>query len=874
MLNILSQRIYNPQIIEPIRNFTGWQYLQRLYPILIILGFIICVVIFVLIIITGGIQWITSGGERSAIDNARRKVTNGITGLIILLLLFIVISAIGRIFGLNLLGVYKFGTSGILTTPTSTPGAPTPTRVISIDQENCLASGGTWTEFSTSCADNCIKSGCSDVLTWACDCGPSRCWLGGNCVTNPLVPTATTAPTGPIIISPSPSSTPYPTLTPFPTAVPTIRPTNTPTPRPTNTPTPRPTNTPTPRPTNTPTPRPTNTPTPTTCPLPSLVGGQNPIGTTAACLNQLTFRWNAVSGADRYTIRIDDTTNGWTGTCSSVNPGDTCDDNIVGTSFTRAVTPGRTYQWWVDAIDNSCGWSGTAIKYNVTIPPCPTNTPIPTPTAIPPTATPTPIPPFCNDSDGGQNYYQKGTVTDNTTLSGGSIEYMTDYCTSSSSINEYFCSGIYRSQITGNCTVGNYNSYMRKVPLAANGDVNWAAAEAWSGPIPDASVTTLPGTYSNCVHLYARSENLLPHYGTYGALLQSINCDNGVGNHNGYLRTVPLGSNGDAYWPAVSAWSGPFPDSGITNLPGAYPNCVHIYNRGGSVLLNYGTYGALLQSISCDNGVGNHNGYLRTVPLGADSYPNWSAASAWSGPFPDSGITNLPGAYPNCVHIYARSDDILPNYGTYGALLQSINCDNGVGNHNGYLRTVPLRADGYPNWSAASAWSGPIPDASVTTLPGAYPNCVHIYARSDDILPNYGTYGALLQSINCDNTNVTRTVCFNGECCGWVNQDCSTDSDCCTNFACQQSKCVSPNILLNEGLSKNCSTYCKEAGYGGCISIGTDVFAANGMSYIYPGFICTLTNTYSCDTVIYPSSSSGGVCEGYQAEWTRCRCAP
>src|SRR4030043_852631 len=124
LTQILSQRIYNPQIIDPIQNFTGVQYLQRLYPILIILGFIICVVVFMLIIIIGGIQWITSGGDRSAIDSARRKVINGITGLAILLLVFFVLTAIGRIFGVNLLGAYKIQSNMILPMPTSVPGSP------------------------------------------------------------------------------------------------------------------------------------------------------------------------------------------------------------------------------------------------------------------------------------------------------------------------------------------------------------------------------------------------------------------------------------------------------------------------------------------------------------------------------------------------------------------------------------------------------------------------------------------------------------------------------------------------------------------------------------------------------------------------------
>jgi hypothetical protein len=102
------------------------------------------------------------------------------------------------------------------------------------------------------------------------------------------------------------------------------------------------------------TPTSTPPPPPTICPPPSLVTGQSPTGTMACNLNQITFRWNAVAGADRYAIRIDETPGTWSGTCSSVNPGDTCNDNIVATSYTRSVTPGRSYQWWVDACD-TCG---------------------------------------------------------------------------------------------------------------------------------------------------------------------------------------------------------------------------------------------------------------------------------------------------------------------------------------------------------------------------------------------------------------------------------------------------------------------------------------------------------------------------------------
>lgn len=59
-------------------------------------------------------------------------------------------------------------------------------------QQSCTNSGGVWDVFSTSCADDCSSIGqqqCPAVVTNGCNCGPTKCWNGNNCVTNP---TATT----------------------------------------------------------------------------------------------------------------------------------------------------------------------------------------------------------------------------------------------------------------------------------------------------------------------------------------------------------------------------------------------------------------------------------------------------------------------------------------------------------------------------------------------------------------------------------------------------------------------------------------------------------------------------------------------------------
>src|SRR4030042_4898697 len=147
---------------------------------------------------------------------------------------------------------------------------------------------------------------------------------------------------------------------------------------------------------------------------------------------------------------------------------------------------------------------------------------------------------------------------------------------------------------------------------------------------------------------------------------------------------------------------------------------------------------------------------------------------------------------------------------------------------------------------------------------------------------DYCTAGGKIVEEYCDGTSIKNDVydcktqnptwdCFNGECCAWPGDICSVDSDCCINNSCQNGTCQpTSDILINEAFNQSCRNYCIDSGFEGCRSIGTDTDASNGLAYIYPAFVCTLTNRYTCNTVVYISAP--GVCGGYQAEWTRCKC--
>ena len=94
--------LYNPQIVEPIANYTGSQYINRIVPILIYIGIILCAIAFIILLIYGGVRYISSGGDKVKLEGARSTIGNSITGIIILLLLWFILQVINVIFGIDI----------------------------------------------------------------------------------------------------------------------------------------------------------------------------------------------------------------------------------------------------------------------------------------------------------------------------------------------------------------------------------------------------------------------------------------------------------------------------------------------------------------------------------------------------------------------------------------------------------------------------------------------------------------------------------------------------------------------------------------------------------------------------------------------------
>src|SRR4030043_2285106 len=97
--------ITNPVLPLPTAGSTGnagVSFLQKFVPAAISFGFIVGAIIFFFMLIIGAIQWISSGGDKQAVESARGKLVNAIIGLVILFTAFAIIQLLNTFFHIQL----------------------------------------------------------------------------------------------------------------------------------------------------------------------------------------------------------------------------------------------------------------------------------------------------------------------------------------------------------------------------------------------------------------------------------------------------------------------------------------------------------------------------------------------------------------------------------------------------------------------------------------------------------------------------------------------------------------------------------------------------------------------------------------------------
>ena len=101
----IPEGIYNPAINGRIGQGNGVVTINTFLNNFITIAFIAGGIITLFFLISGGIGWITSGGDKEKLAGAQKKITHAVIGLLLLFSVFAILKLVGAILGINLLTI-------------------------------------------------------------------------------------------------------------------------------------------------------------------------------------------------------------------------------------------------------------------------------------------------------------------------------------------------------------------------------------------------------------------------------------------------------------------------------------------------------------------------------------------------------------------------------------------------------------------------------------------------------------------------------------------------------------------------------------------------------------------------------------------------
>src|SRR3972149_12014150 len=95
--------------ILSIKNPLGFTNLGEIFQALLTLAFFLAGIAFLAMLVLGGIQWITAGGDAKALDAARTRITNAVVGLVIVVAAYALTAIVEQGVGISTVGGFNFG---------------------------------------------------------------------------------------------------------------------------------------------------------------------------------------------------------------------------------------------------------------------------------------------------------------------------------------------------------------------------------------------------------------------------------------------------------------------------------------------------------------------------------------------------------------------------------------------------------------------------------------------------------------------------------------------------------------------------------------------------------------------------------------------
>lgn len=103
--NSWSKKVHNMLLPTSLSQLKGVAFTSRLLNLGISIGFVVGSVLFLFLLITGAISWLTAGGDKTRNEQARKRLTNGAIGLFILFSIFAIINLVKLLFDVDLLNL-------------------------------------------------------------------------------------------------------------------------------------------------------------------------------------------------------------------------------------------------------------------------------------------------------------------------------------------------------------------------------------------------------------------------------------------------------------------------------------------------------------------------------------------------------------------------------------------------------------------------------------------------------------------------------------------------------------------------------------------------------------------------------------------------
>lgn len=106
-MSYISLQLPGQQNIDPPKDIPqgGLDVVAKVFKNSYTIMLILVIILSLIFIVLGAIQWISSGGDKTKLQSARGKITWAVGGLIISFVSFFIVTMIGYFFDVNLLSI-------------------------------------------------------------------------------------------------------------------------------------------------------------------------------------------------------------------------------------------------------------------------------------------------------------------------------------------------------------------------------------------------------------------------------------------------------------------------------------------------------------------------------------------------------------------------------------------------------------------------------------------------------------------------------------------------------------------------------------------------------------------------------------------------